>query len=138
MPWSTLVDALEARAGIDARLRERRELRFAVLDRALELHEDEVPDLHPAAAVGAGLFVEEREVAGPSPLKKWISVHGPHGPVSPICQKLSFIPMPMIRSSEKPVTFFQIARASSSAGDAAFAAEDGDAQAVFGNAEAPW
>ena len=41
-------------------------------------------------------------------------MHGPHGPVSPIAQKLSLSPSPMMRSSPKPVTFFQIARASSS------------------------
>ncbi len=52
-------DALEPHAGVDARLRERRH-RPAL--RAIELHEDEVPDLHPAAAVGAGLLIEEREV----------------------------------------------------------------------------
>ena len=59
-------------------------------------------------------------------------MHGPIGPVSPICQKLSFLPRPMMRSSPKPVTFFQIARASSSAampGELRVAAVDGHDQA---------
>ena len=30
---------------------------------------------------------------------KWISEQGPHGPVSPICQKLSFIPNGNTRSA---------------------------------------
>ncbi len=52
---------------------------------------------------------------GTPSMKKWISVHGPIGPVSPIIQKLSRLPRPITRSSLNPVTRFQIARASSSA-----------------------
>ena len=33
------------------------------------------------------------------PWKKWISEHGPQGPVSPIAQKFSFAPSSRIRSS---------------------------------------
>src|SRR5512138_103752 len=40
-----------------------------------------------------------------SPWKKWISEHGPHGPVSPIAQKLSFIPSLKIRSGGTPSPF---------------------------------
>ena len=43
-----------------------------------------------------------------SPWSKKISEQGPHGPVSPIDQKLSEVAMRMILSSEKPVTFFQM------------------------------
>ena len=44
-------DALETGAGIHRRLRQRREL---AVGRAVELHEHQVPDLHPAIAVGIG------------------------------------------------------------------------------------
>src|SRR6202000_686125 len=44
-------------------LRELLELRLAVLDRALELHEDVVPDLGPPLAVGGRLLEELRHVA---------------------------------------------------------------------------
>ncbi len=43
-----------------------------------------------------------------SPWSKKISEHGPHGPVSPIAQKLSDVAMRMILSSENPVIFFQM------------------------------
>ena len=43
-----------------------------------------------------------------SPWSRKISEQGPHGPVSPIAQKLSEVAMRMILSSEKPVTFFQM------------------------------
>ncbi len=56
------------------------------------------------------------EGSGPGPLKMWISLHGPHGPVSPMRQKFSSMPMPSTRSSPKPVTFFHRSRAVSSAG----------------------
>ena len=52
-------DALEAHAGVH-RLRGQGHQR-AVLE-ALELHEDVVPDLHPARAVRAGLLIEAAEV----------------------------------------------------------------------------
>ncbi|KZC02996.1 hypothetical protein AU375_00709 [Methylobacterium radiotolerans] len=50
--------------------------------------------------------------AGPWSMK--ISEQGPHGPVSPICQKLSEVPIRMILSSEKPAIFFHRPAASSS------------------------
>ncbi len=67
---------------------------------------------------GVGSWPNVEGVGSPSPVKKWSSVHGPQGPVSPACQKLSpGLPgIPIMRSSAEPVTFFQIARASSSAG----------------------
>ena len=67
---------------------------------------------------GVGSSPKLAMFASPSPVKKWSSVHGPHGPVSPICQKLSpgMFGMPRMRSSPKPVTLRQIVRASSSAG----------------------
>src|SRR6266576_2340183 len=42
------------------------------------------------------------------------SEHGPQGPVSPICQKLSLSPRPKMRLSEMPVTWRHSLRASSS------------------------
>ena len=103
--------------------------------RSLELHEDEVPDLHPARAVGRAAPRRTRErSAAPSPWKKWISVHGPQGPVSPICQKLSFIPRPRMRSSPKPVTLRQMRARLVVGGHALLAAEDGDDDALVGQA----
>ena len=49
---------------------------------------------------------------GPWSMK--ISEQGPQGPVSPICQKLSEVPMRMMRSSEKPAILRQRPAASSS------------------------
>jgi hypothetical protein len=43
----------------------------------------------------------------PSPWSKKISEHGPHGPVSPIAQKLSEVGMRMILLLEKPVILRQ-------------------------------
>jgi len=60
---------------------------------------------------------------GPSenstPRSKWISLHGPHGPVSAIRQKLlsspaSTSPQIAIRSGVRPISSRQIARATSS------------------------
>ena len=45
-----------------------------------------------------------------------ISVHGPHGPVSPISQKLSLAPKKWTWSSGRPATSFQMAAASVSRG----------------------
>ena len=61
--------------------------------------------LRPAASSAQGMS---------SPWWKWISLHGPQGPVSPIAQKLSLSPSEMTRSSPTPATFCQSARASSS------------------------
>ena len=54
--------------------------------------------------------------SGPNagPRSMWISEHGPHGPVSPICQKLSLSPSRWMRSSGTPTCSCQIASASSS------------------------
>ncbi len=49
-----------------------------------------------------------------SPWWKWVSEQGPHGPVSPIDQKLSASPNRRMRSSPMPATFFQSLMASSS------------------------
>ena len=43
-----------------------------------------------------------------------ISEHGPHGPVSPMDQKLSAVGIRMIRLSGRPAIFFQRPKASSS------------------------
>jgi hypothetical protein len=61
--------------------------------------------------------------AGPSlsdaPLSKWISLHGPHGPVSAIRQKLwsspaSTLPHFAMRSGGNPISSRQIDHATSS------------------------
>jgi hypothetical protein len=44
----------------------------------------------------------------------WSSEQGPHGPVSPICQKLSASPRRWMRSIGTPTTSCQICSASSS------------------------
>ncbi len=49
-----------------------------------------------------------------SPWWKCTSEQGPHGPVSPMAQKLSFSPRRRMRSSPRPATDFQSAKASSS------------------------
>src|SRR4051812_2522457 len=56
--------ALEPRARVHARLRELLELRRSIDDRSLELHEYEVPDLHPALAVRRGLLEKVGDVRG--------------------------------------------------------------------------
>ena len=54
--------------------------------------------------------------SGPNagPRSMWISLHGPHGPVSPICQKLSLSPRRWMRSIGTPTCSCQMASASSS------------------------
>ena len=55
--------------------------------------------------------------SGPQPFcvrSKWISEHGPHGPVSPISQKLSFSSKRRTWAGLTSVTSFQIFSASSS------------------------
>jgi len=54
--------------------------------------------------------------SGPNALPRsmWISEHGPHGPTSPICQKLSLSPSRWMRSIGTPTTSCQICSASSS------------------------
>jgi len=49
-----------------------------------------------------------------SPWSQKISEQGPHGPVSPMDQKLSAVPMRMILSSDSPAIFFHSPCASSS------------------------
>src|SRR3989338_7745793 len=46
-----------------------------------------------------------------SPWSMIISEHGPHGPVSPIAQKLSFSPSLTMRSFDMPVSFSHISDA---------------------------
>ena len=46
---------------------------------------------HTSRTVGSSIFTSEA-ASRPPILSKWISLQGPHGPVSPISQKLSFIP----------------------------------------------
>ena len=43
-----------------------------------------------------------------SPRSKWISEQGPQGPVSPMAQKLSFLPKRKIRGSGTPISLAQI------------------------------
>ncbi len=49
----------------------------------------------------------------------WISLHGPAGPVSPICQKLSLRPIAVTRDAGTPASFSQKRAASSSPGKSA-------------------
>ena len=59
-------------------------------------------------------------VAGPpsgpnaGPRSRCSSLHGPHGPVSPICQKLSLSPIRWMRAIGTPTRSCQICSASSS------------------------
>ena len=79
-------DALEAHAGIHVLGGQRREGAVRV---GVELDEDEVPDLD---ALGGALVDEARPWCRPAGVRStWSSLHGPHGPVSPIIQKLSFL-----------------------------------------------
>ena len=79
--------SLEAHAGVDNLGGKSFQ---AAVRLAVEPHEHEVPDfnhlrvvfVHQLAAGYFGLSSSERE-------STWISEHGPHGPVSPISQKLS-------------------------------------------------
>ena len=103
-------DALEAGAGIDRRLRQRR---AGAVGRLVVLHEHQVPELHEPVAVGV-VQRARRRARTPAPRSMWISEHGPHGPVSPICQKLSLSPRRWMRSIGTPTCSCQIASASSS------------------------
>ncbi len=102
-------DALEAGAGVDARLGQRLAGAVGAL---VELHEHEVPELQePRLGVGV-----ERAAVGPEggalvvvDLRARAA-----GPVSPICQKLSLSPRRWIRSFGSPDTSSQISSASSS------------------------
>ena len=88
--------------------------RHAAVGPLVELHEHEVPDLEPARA---RLASGRARSAGPRrtarPRSKWISLHGPHGPVSAIRQKLlsspaSTSPQRAIRSGGRPISSRQI------------------------------
>ena len=103
-------DALEPRARVDRRLGQRNERAVRL---PVELHEHEIPDLEEPARLRA---LDERVVRellaielGPLARRARresasrvamcarstkISEHGPHGPVSAICQKLSLSPSP--------------------------------------------
>ena len=53
----------------------------------------------------SGLSMFTKAEASRSPIRsKWISVQGPHGPTSPISQKLSFIPNGKTRSGGRLLT----------------------------------
>ena len=73
---------------------------------AVVLDEDEVPELDVAGAVG----VDGAHMAGlagwsqaSGPRSRWISLHGPQGPVSPISQKLSFSSKRCTRLGGRPL-----------------------------------
>ena len=70
--------------------------------RLVVLHEHQVPELHEAVAVRVASGPPSGPNAGPRSM--WISLHGPHGPVSPICQKLSLSPRRWMRSIGTPTT----------------------------------
>ena len=77
-------DALETHAGVHVLGGQRREGAVGV---GVELDEDEVPDLDAAGVA----FVHELPLVSPAGVRSTCnSEHGPHGPVSPIIQKLSF------------------------------------------------
>lgn len=58
-------------------------------------------------------------VPGP-PRSKWISVHGPQGPVSPISQKFALRPKRSTRLGSTPAFWIQMRSASTSAGSPSF------------------
>ena len=82
------------------------------------LDEHQVPQLDEAPAVA----VDAADVARPRPAcrsasgprSRWISLHGPHGPVSPISQKLSLRPKKRMCSGSMSVCLRQKPAASSS------------------------
>ena len=82
---------------------------------AVELHEHEVPDLDVAVAVGLGRAGRPAGDLGAVVVEDLAST-GPHGPVSPICQKLSLwnggppglSPMRTMRSAGTPISFVQM------------------------------
>ena len=77
--------ALETHSGVDVSLRQRREGPVRI---RVELDEDEIPNLDAARIAR----VHERAWVSPSGVRSTCSSeHGPHGPVSPIIQKLSFL-----------------------------------------------
>ena len=77
-------DAFEAHAGVDVLGGQWRQAFVGV---AVELDEDQVPDLDDL--VRAAVDQLAPDLSGVRSM--WISVQGPHGPVSPISQKLSFL-----------------------------------------------
>ena len=91
-------------------LRQRRQRARRV---AVELHEHQVPDLEEAARV-ARRDRRPGTARRRGPRSRWISVQGPHGPVSPIAQKFSASPSRKMRLAGTPISFAQIAAASSS------------------------
>ena len=101
--------------------RRRQRLEHAAL-LPVELHEDVVPDLDQP--------IVRRARPDSSRRSKKISEQRPHGPVSPICQKLSAAPNSSMRSLP-PRMRFQIANASSSRGTLASPAKIDDAQPVL-------
>jgi hypothetical protein len=78
--------ALESHAGVHVPGGQRGKRAVGI---GVELDEDEVPNLD---ATGVA-FVDKRAPVSPAGVRStWISLHGPQGPVSPIIQKLSFLP----------------------------------------------
>ena len=105
---------------------------------AVELHEDQVPDLEPAVALALDAQARRgppppRRRGASSPWKKWISEQGPQGPVSPIAQKLSLAPSSRMRSAGTCAQPEAVRLGV--AGHAVLALEDRDLQAVLGQAE---
>ena len=77
--------ALETHPGIDVTLRQRRKRSVRI---RVELDENQIPNLDAPRIV----FVHQRSRVSPSGVRSTCnSEHGPHGPVSPIIQKLSFL-----------------------------------------------
>ena len=102
----------------------------AAVGRLVVLHEHEVPELHEAVA-RAGRRSGPPSGPNAGPRSMWISLHGPHGPVSPICQKLSLSPRRWMRSIGTPTCSCQICLG------LVVAVVDGDPEAVAVEARAP-
>ena len=79
----------------------------------LELHEDEIPNLDEAVAVLVRAIPAALRGCAHG-MVEGILEHGPQGPVSPICQKLSEVAMRMILLSGSPAILRQRSKASSS------------------------
>ena len=108
-------NTLQTHTGVDGRLRQRL---HGTVSLTVELHEDDVPNLNVTVAIFFPGFPEGRPRCDRRGQK--ISVHGPHGPVSPICQKLSeangaplLSPMRIIRSRGTPTSLAQMSASSS-------------------------
>jgi hypothetical protein len=74
---------------------------------AVELHEDQVPDFDEAPPPSSGNCSCSRPARRLPAQIVVDSEHGPQGPVSPICQKLSFSSRRKMRLLGTPATFCQ-------------------------------